>query len=320
LYVYHLIENLRPRVCAWFNLSAIYYGGQMEYEMNMRVILTEMPLDYPLVHRWPVAPGIRLDGEFLRYDKLPHDPTELRLAKRPNSRLLYDFVDLEYAPAEQIQEYAKKWGVLGLCRHGVPSGYPYGFHLDVPEPTDTRRRYVLTPSLGGPEFVAEEILEIPLIPPGEFVCRETRREPLERWRALACVFGGHIDNLERSRTNPGIVRMVAAHANQLAATFGHLRPVVVPAGRAFTLRLAGSLANAGLAAALAYQLMVLVTGRGGWLICAECGRWFDPDKRRSPDRNAYCPKCGRAAAMRAASREYYKRKVQNKNGKETQRG
>jgi hypothetical protein len=260
----------------------------------MREILTQMPADYPLVHRWRVAPRIRLEGKFLVYDPLPSDPVNLRLAKQPNSRLLYDFVALADASAPEIETYAKQWGPLGLCCHGVPTGRAYGYHADN-------------------------------LPPGHWTCPETRREPLDRWRTNARMFGWHVELIEqfRAQTNPQTARRIAsqvsAHVNHFATTFGYLRPVVVPAGSGFTLRVAGSLAVAGLAAALAYQLMVAVTGGNGWLICAECGRWFQSDTRRSPDRNAYCPKCGRAAAMRVASRTYYRRKKQEgKRGKETQ--
>ena len=243
-----------------------------------------MPETYPLVQRWPIAPGIRLDGDFLIYDRLPRDPRKLRFTRQANSRLLYNFVGLAEASAAQIEVYAKQWGALGLCRHGEPTAVAYAFHGEG-------------------------------LPPGHWICRETRREPLERWRALAGAFGGHVDNVDRFRTDARTRRYMAAstvtaHINHFAATFGHLRPVVVQVGNGFALRIAGSLAVAGLAAALAYHLMVAATGGNGWLVCAECGRWFQPNTRRSPNRKAYCPKCGRAAAVRAASREYYKRKRQ----------
>jgi hypothetical protein len=247
---------------------------------------------------------------------LPRNPAELRQAGRPNSRLLFDFVALAEAPAAQIEAYAKQWGVLGLCCHGVPTGRAYGFHLADLE--QRHHRVPLPPSASFVQRLADEKLKaIPEDPPisvlpGQLVCGATRREPLERWRTLARVFDGHLDNIERLLNNPQSAPYVVAHLNDFAATFGHLRPVVVQAGSSYTLRLAGSLAMAGLAAALAYQLMIAVTGGNGWLICAECGKWFESGVWRSPDRAAYCQKCGRAAAMRAASRNYYKRKVQRK--------
>jgi len=261
----------------------------------MRDILTEMPETYPLVHHWPIPPSIRVEGAFIRYDRLPRNPADLRLAKRPNSRLLYDFVDLADAPAAQIETYAKQWGVLGLCGHGHPVGMAFGYHIDN-------------------------------LPPGHWTCPETRREPIERWRTISQMFSWHVGLIEqlRSHKNPHSARrmasQVSAHVNHFSVNFGYLRPIVVPTRSGFTLRLAGSLAVAGLAAALAYQLMVAAMGGNGWLICAECGQWFQSDTRRAPDRNAYCPKCGRAAAMRAASRNYYKRQQEKKHGKETKRG
>lgn len=261
----------------------------------MRDILTEMPETYPLVWRWPIAPGIRLEGDFLLYDSLPQNPADLRLVKRPNSRLLYDFADLAEAPAVQIEAYAKHWGVLGFCRHGHPVGIAYGYHADD-------------------------------VPPGHWRCPEMRREPLERWRVISQMFGWHVELIQSFRTQKNhevagrMASNVSSHVNHFAASFGYLRPVLVPTGSGFSLRLAGSLAVAGLAAALAYQLMIAAMGGKDWLVCAECGQWFQSDVRRSSDRAAYCSKCGRAAAMRAASRNYYKRQQAKKHGKETKRG
>jgi DNA-directed RNA polymerase subunit RPC12/RpoP len=286
-----------------------------------------MPEAYPLVHCWPLAPKVRLVGDFLLYDRLPRDPTKLRFPERPTSRLLSEFVSLADASGEAIEAYAKRWGVLGLCRHGFPTALAYGFHLvDLDEPGHTQfSRWVMHRALGGTEFFPGSMPEISLAP-GQWACRETRREPLERWRTLAEVFRAYLENIERSRVNPRNARFEAAHVNHFAASFGHLRPVIVRSGTGFTLRLAGSLAVAGLAAALAYQLMIAVTGGSGWLICAECGKWFGPGQRRSPDRAAYCPDCGRAAAVRAASRRFRKKQKEREdlkrahNGKETKRG
>jgi hypothetical protein len=229
-----------------------------------------MPDYYPLVHRWPIAPGIRLDGEFLRYAPFPRDTKKekLRFAERPTLRLLSDFVALAKASAAEIEAYAQKWSVLGLCQHGTTA------HLDDH--------------------------------PAGRICPPIPREPLKGWRHVAGYFDNIVHRIERSRANQAKAREVVAFVNYFAHSFGHLRPVAAKTGDGFSLRLAGGpLAPSGLAAALTYQLLVAVTGGRGWLICDECGKWFEPDVRRSPERRAFCPKCSRAAAVRAASRDYY---------------
>jgi hypothetical protein len=55
------------------------------------------------------------------------------------------------------------------------------------------------------------------------------------------------------------------------------------------------------------------------MICSECSKWFESTAPRSPHRNAYCRRCGRAAALRAASSRYYaktkSKKASAKKGK-----
>jgi len=118
--------------------------------------LFEMTENYPLVDKWPVPPEVRLEGDFLLYAPLPRDPAKLRFTSRPTSRLLLEFVALAEAQADQIEAYAKKWGVLGLCKHGFPAGFAYGFHATDSEAVCSRQgRYVLHRGLGGPELFPE---------------------------------------------------------------------------------------------------------------------------------------------------------------------
>jgi len=237
----------------------------------MRTILTILPEHYPLVHQWPIPPGIRLDGEFLRYAPFPRNTQSWRFTERPTSRLLSDFVALAKAPVAEIEAYAQKWSVLGLCEHRTTAHH------------DSH-------------------------PPAGRICPPIQPEPLKSWRHLAGCLEDLVHKIERSRANRVKAREVVGFVNYFAQSFGHLRPVAVETGDGFSLRLAGgSLAPAGLAAALTYQLLVKVTGGRGWLTCAECGNWFETEAQRSPDRNAFCPQCGRAAAVRAASRNYYKK-------------
>jgi hypothetical protein len=239
-------------------------------------ILNGMSEDYPLAHRWVVAPNIRVNGDELRYDPLARDSRKWRWVQRPNSRLLWEFVQLVDAPPERIKEYAEKWGCLGLCWHRWPAEH-YRLHPD--------SKYEK------PDFRS---------------CEPCGYEPLDSWRAHARAFANCMQSMEQSRTEPAKGREIAAKVSALASNFGHLRPILVPThSTTFGLRLAGPFAVGGLAAGLSYQLLSLMTEGGNLLICAECGKWFPSDKRRSPERDAFCPKCGRPASVRAARRRYY---------------
>jgi hypothetical protein len=250
--------------------------------------------NYSLVHSWPLAPNIRLEGDEMRYDPFPADPKRWSYAPRPDARLLPTFTELADARDGEIESFARKWGCLALCRHGFTSAILYGFHSDA-DPSGKK-------------------LEC---------CQATGREPLAFWRFYAGQFNavlnlatGHglasdwrVLGRKAGRPHGRNAGVELAHiANRAAADFGHLRPVVLQQkGGGLALRLAGSLEGAGLAAALAYQALVAVTQGNAPLVCAGCSAWFKPRKVRSPERAAYCVRCGRAAAERAASGRYYER-------------
>src|SRR5262245_9423493 len=48
---------------------------------------------------------------------------------KPHEGMLTNFIALAEADATEILNYARKWGVLGTCRHNVPSSHnrPAGF-------------------------------------------------------------------------------------------------------------------------------------------------------------------------------------------------
>jgi hypothetical protein len=244
-------------------------------------IASEIPETYPLVHRWLIPPGIRLEGSALRHDAYPREPKKWNWAERPTARLLWDFAELAEAVDKDIRGYAQRWGVLALCRHGIPNEILYSFHFEK----------------------------------GRQECPAIGSEPLQRWREYATMFKKMLANIDQVRAGRVNADNAAFDISRFAVAFGHLRPVLVRTEvNDLALRLAGSRLGGGLSAALGYQLLVLMAGGNGMLICAECGQWFESASRRDPDRNVYCDKCGRAAAMRAASRRYYE-KHKNLKGK-----
>jgi hypothetical protein len=227
-----------------------------------------------IVHRWPLEPNIRLfDEDWLAYDDRPRDPEKWEYVEHPGPKLLSDFIALAEAPAAQIEAYAQRWSVLALCEHGAIA------HTDD------------HPKLG-------------------YTCPPINPEPLNKWRQYARSFGERLKEIEKSRGNRQKESTIAAIVTVDGWSVGRLRPAIIPTANGFTLRLAGNpLGAGGLIAALSYQLLNVVVGGRAWLICAGCGDWFEPDIRRSPKRRAYCPNCGRAEAVRAASRDYYQRRV-----------
>lgn len=175
-----------------------------------------------------------------------------------------------------------------MCKHDIPAGVPFGLHRE------NRSKYE---------------------------CVATRREPLKRWRYWAWVLKRTIDVahvITKSSVDlddlpgagdsslPAPVRLQRT-LHLLTTEFGHLRPVALWSGakRRYEIRLSGGRYGAGLAAALTARTLAAVAAGHILLVCAECGDFFLSRVERSGERDAYCDKCGRAAAMRAASKRYY---------------
>src|SRR5258708_28996632 len=59
---------------------------------------------------------------------------------------------------------------------------------------------------------------------------------------------------------------------------------------------------------LRFQLAFAVGRGAGLALCASCGQLYSLQRRPNPNRLSYCHKCGRAAAMRAASARYRQRR------------
>jgi hypothetical protein len=81
---------------------------------------------------WYPQMDVRLDGSHLRFSReLDHHRLLL-----PRDGLLTRFVGLELAAAADIEDFARDWGALHLCAHGLP--YTHGLyrpHMRIPPST-----------------------------------------------------------------------------------------------------------------------------------------------------------------------------------------
>jgi Cytochrome bd terminal oxidase subunit I len=72
-----------------------------------------------------------------------------------------------------------------------------------------------------------------------------------------------------------------------------------------------------LPAALALQIMLVLTRWSGIAICSGCGKLFSPSRRPNPNRNAYCKRCGVRAAWREAQTRRRERKLTQRGNRRT---
>ena len=94
------------------------------------------------IHSWFVPGIIRLENENLRWNYLPESLKSGRQL-HPSQGMLESFLELAQAPDRNIARYAKRWGVLGICEHRLPSSAPS---------TGDLRRWGALLTTGWPDF------------------------------------------------------------------------------------------------------------------------------------------------------------------------
>jgi hypothetical protein len=234
---------------------------------------------------------------------------------RPGPSLLAEFVQLADREAESIVRFAKKWGVLRFCRHGLP--YPHEALSGARPwtrrvscfPGRVRRGSVITslkrhfpvywlwePIEAWQQFArhARALLNL------TSEVRRGRTGSDEDWKFLT---GLPIPRLGQEPPYSSIERDPWTYiANNLNCWF-RLTPVTLR----FSLeqgRLKIDHSAQSLFPYLQMQLAFAVGQGAGLCICSGCGEPYPPPRRPNPNRNSYCDECGRKASCRDASARY----------------
>ena len=121
---------------------------------------------------WHPPKVVALDGDVLRFSP---DTDRSRLLV-PRRGLLRSFVALEAAPPERIAAFARRWGRLYLCEHGLPASH----HMRVPGATGPQMAYVRGRTLPS--------IPIPTDPQGWGDI-----EPVANWRFMARQMGAILE-------------------------------------------------------------------------------------------------------------------------------
>jgi len=248
----------------------------------------------------------------------------------PTRSVFQDFLRLAEADDEEICAFAKCWGVLYLCAaHGLPSS-----HAALAEENGRQERapVEIAPSVYADAdvtalFASGWFARCPLVvTDGDAYLERTEdwrrfareasttfhlalqvhRENLGEPEAWGKLFGPQILLDENGRV---IDRPGAWHPSNLSEARFRLASVVNRWLQAAQLqpilwwgdRATVTLGNRTLFGYLAVQLLLSVSKRRGLAVCS-CGDIFGMERQVGPGRNAYCPKCGRSAATRDASR------------------
>jgi hypothetical protein len=280
---------------------------------------------------WRAPCGVELDDErdCLLYPM--NRAHERRI--RAGAGLLEGFISLADAPPQVIRNFARRWGVLALCRHGLPMS-----HNGVRSNPDK-----------------QEIASwgcAPILADGGW---DTLLEPLEPWRRLSGAARGMLNvgaSLRDGR--PGTISdwrsidgaFFKAAVLYTVRTGRDLPPVdsretwralleQVPLGRdvEFDRAVLGQLLNDGLRmgmarpfidwdeqspritlagdglfGALAVQLLFAASSARGLATCTFCGQPYVPTRRPRSDQRRFCPSCRRnGVPRRMAKRDFDRR-------------
>jgi hypothetical protein len=243
--------------------------------------------------------------------KLPIASTRERLDPKIRARnekdMLRRFADLHSMTDQEILEFARTWGVLKLCEHGLPYQHP---------PLALYRLRIPPPDARLAELLAAQRAQRSL--PVRGVCSALRWEPLQTWRFFsrqanaildiaACIHAG------KHGSEGDWVWVVDGglpwHPPSAAMTVN--RTYLLEALRGWTslgmfhpsvwdldgkIHLAGS----DLFAKLAVELALAACRSKGLQLCSVCGRQYEADRKPAVGRENYCgePACQREGARR----------------------
>ena len=280
----------------------------IHYETNMRKTKFRPPrssgenlllrnLPFPSAALWLPA-EVDVHGEHLAYRNTVKEHDQQRVT--PTAETLRDFLGVASGSNRNILRVAERWGVLGICKHGIS----VGLHFQCSP--------LIRPGSNGDDWFHAVYLE-----------------PLETWRRLSRQAQALINAAARLHEGESIDdkdwRMLGAPRVSVRAESLDFqwRALVFEIGLwariGFAVPLVSDirqrpdivLAYDGLYGAIAVQLLIACSGTHGLAICSHCRSAYLPSRRPNPNRRRYCDGCrATGAAVRDASRDYYAREMQ----------
>jgi hypothetical protein len=198
--------------------------------------------------------------------------------------LLESFVKLDTSAPVKVETFARKWGVLGVCRHNYMPLHRYWQNAYCQ--ARSRNGMYWEPLELWTKLVARFRAVLLLAAAQQVGEKGTRAD----WAALGCdVVPGTSD--KRMNTIQTYVNGQVLH--------GFVMPHVVSAsnGKGFELEIQPYFNRQGCFGALAMQLALAVSRTEGFVNCSGCGDPFTVGfgrRRPNPNRRAYCDDCREA--------------------------
>lgn len=253
-------------------------------------------LDRPLpIGQWWAPKKVRVVEDRLTWEwEDSHDVWQAG----SEGELLPRFTQLRTADTEAIAAFARSWGVLFICTHGLPAGHnPDPYQISYSGPLGCRPLgWAREQPRGGRR-------------PDEYAFWE----PVETWRHFARQAGALLSissslhqgdptsnedwatfyewNTEEAGRFKASTRRLGEEAWFLVGgavqewlMLGNVRPTFVPPGRV-------EFHGGGLFGALAVQLAFACANAAGVAICAECQSPYFTKRKSRKGRRTFCPEC-----------------------------
>lgn len=244
---------------------------------------------------------VRLDGDELVY------PVGIEPAvEEPPPDLLDRFVALAEAPDVGILVFARRFGVLQTCRHGLPYRHDPKCKLrPVRHPAAEHAFYYREPLAAWRRLAAQvrAVLRI-----ATAVERDTLGSAGD-WAVVWPETQGRDDVLDEGRAEwlatidgqrYSLVSVVSAFL-----WVGDVRPrLVCECVKGRGTRVTFALGANRVFGEVALRLAMTVSRVEGLAICANCKTPYTPKRRPKRGQRSFCPNCGKKAAQRFASRDY----------------
>lgn len=255
---------------------------------------------------------VKLAGERL-YWKGPFERSV-----QPGPRLLGDFLQLADEPAEKIEVYARRWGVIGICREEMPFSWHRRFDPCVPLglPRNMLKTKMSKPPwepIGVWRFLARQLrgfLNVVAAVREEELAAERDLQDMQGQGPLAFAWEADPHHY-RIPTSPSL-RQQALAVNMFIRQ-SHLMTEIIPVffwGPVILIHGATSRpgdAVSGLYHALIMQARMAATQTEGWAVCSVGNHPYARGKRSRSGQRNYCPAHRKTAGAATRAVEYRKR-------------
>jgi hypothetical protein len=266
---------------------------------------------------WQVPSHVWVDGDLVRWRVAPEDlTTDVRANPwvQPSPSALRAFLSLGSADEAAIEAYARHYGVLRICRHGLPATHPFEA---ISNPLALR--------LFGSPLRGAPLAWRRCTPLGSV---DQNFEPISCWRSLAhslrmlldiggALYSGKVGPAESWKGLLGefpwesadvplyLARsMVGGMVEELLAV-GDVRVEFRWVDRQPTV----AFGTNTLVGALSVDLALVVANSDGFAFCSECGRAYIPLRKPVGGKRRYCTQCRRLGVpLRDAQRDQRQRR------------